>query len=341
MENPTVSVVMPVYNAAGHVTSAIKSILVQSMTDFELIVIDDGSTDETPAVVDSFDDGRIRLVRLEENVGIAAACNRGLEEARGEYVARHDADDRSRPDRFERQLEFLEDHDNVAAGVGTGARLVDESGAVIGRRHVPEEPSLHDIIDVNHFVHGAMMLRRSALEEVGGYDEWFWMAEDFELWLRLATEFELRNIDEPLYELRIHEESAYGSQLEVTSLYGILAAKKVTEPEEWGRLKEIADNDGIRAITEHLSRRERTEYHYMLAGELLRYGQPRAAREHVRRAVGASELSPMLSLLYALSFAPPAITEFTASVYRRLVVNPRLQIANVRRDVENLPLRIR
>ena len=333
MESPTISVVMPAYNATDHITPAIESILAQSMTEFELIVVDDGSTDETPVIVDSFDDDRIRLVRLEENVGIAAARNTGIERARGEYIACHDADDRSRPDRFERQLEFLEEHEAVAA-VGTGARLVDESGEVIARRRVLADVSLSDLVEENYFVHASMVFRRSTLEEVGNYNGWFEPADDFELILRLAAEFELRNIDEPLYEIRIRGDSAYGSHLEEMWLYSIIAVMKVTESEEWDRLKETADRDGIRAIIGSLSDRERRNYHYMLSREQLRYGQPRVAREHVCRAIGASGPTPMLSLLYALSFAPPAITKLAASVYRRLVVNPRLKLTNVRRGNE-------
>ncbi len=333
MESPTISVVMPAYNAGDHVIPAIRSILVQTVEDFELIVVDDGSTDDTAAVVDSFDDDRIRLIQLEKNVGIAAARNTGIEEARGEYVACHDADDRSRPDRFERQLEFLESREAIAA-VGTGARLVDESGELIARRHVLTDVSLSDLVEENYFVHASMMFRRSALEEVGGYDGWFEPADDFELILRLAAEFELRNIDEPMYEIQIREDSTYGSHLEEMWLYSIIAVKKVTESKEWDRLKETANRDGIRAITGSLSDRERRNYHYMLSREQLRYGQPRVAREHVRRAIGASGPTPMLSLLYALSFAPPAITKLAASVYRRLVVNPQLKLTNVRRGNE-------
>ncbi len=335
MESPTISVVMPAYNAADYLTDAIKSVLVQTVEDIELIVVDDGSTDDTAAVVDSFDDDRIRPIRLEENVGVPAARNRGLEEARGEYVACHDADDRSRPDRFERQLEFLEAHDDVAA-VGTGARLVDESGAVIGRKHIPTEPSLQDIIDENRFVHASMMFRRSALEEVGGYDEWFSVAQDYELVLRIAAEFEVQNIDEPLYEIQIRGDSNFGSRLEEGFLYSYMAVKKLTEPEEWDRLKEIADRDGVRAITASLSEREQKDYHHVLANAQLRYGRQEQARDHVRRAIGASNASPRLSLLYLLSFTPPVITELVRDAYYRLLLNPRLRLANARKEIRNL-----
>ena len=321
---------MPAYNVADHITPAIESILTQSMAEFELIVVDE-STDETPSIVDSFDDDRIRLVRPDENDGIPAARNKGLKEARGEYVACHDADDRSHPDRFEQQHELLETHDDIAA-IGTGARLVDEDGAGIGQRRVLVDVSLSDLVEENHFVHGSMMFRRSALEAVGGYDEWFRMAEDFELYLRLATEFELRNIDEPLYELRIHEESTFGSQLEEGFLYTALAVKKTTEPEEWARLKKVADRDGIRAITDHLSRRERKSYHHVLANSHLRYGRSEQARDHVRQAITVSNPSPKLALLYVVSLTPPTISELVRQAYQRLFLNPRLRLANARKE---------
>lgn len=318
---------MPTYNAAEYIRSAINSILAQTLSDFELVIVDGGSTDGTPSIIESYENDRIRLIR--SNTGIPAARNRGIEEARGEYVACHDSDDRSHRMRFERQVQYLEDNEPVAA-VGTGAVLVDENGERIARRRVATEPSLSDLVDVNHFVHGSMTFRRSTLEEVGYYDEWFELAEDYELVLRLANRYDLRNIDKPLYELQIRADSTYGSSLEEIWLYDRLAVKKLQNPEEWRELKRIVDQYGIQAARQHLSRKELTDYHRKVAKEFLRYGNPKEAQDHVRRAVSFSKPSLMLCLLYSLSFFPPTITKRTAEAYRRYFLNPWLRLANAR-----------
>lgn len=340
MEQPVISVVMPAYNAADHIGSAVESILDQTFEDFELVVVDDGSTDQTVSVVESYKDDRIRTIRLGGNTGIPSARNRGTEAARGQYVACHDADDRSHPERFERQVAYLDGREEVAA-VGTGAVLVDEYGKRIARRHVFTTPSLADLVEVCHFVHASMLFRRSALEAVGGYDEWFATAEDYDLILRLADEFEVRNVDEPLYEVQLHGDSAYASQLKEVWLYDRLAAKKVTDPTEWARLKAIADREGVLAVADHLSRREQETYHRKVGRDLLRYGQPKAAREHVQKAIEFSKTDPLVYLLYLLTFTPARVPKIAASAYRRLVVNPRLKVANVRRGSRKLPVKPR
>ncbi|ELY44001.1 glycosyltransferase family 2 protein [Natronorubrum bangense] len=329
MDDPALSVVMPTYNAAEYLRSAIDSILAQTFSDFELVIVNDGSTDGTHSIIESYDDDRIQTVRLETNSGIPTARNRGIEKARGEYVACHDSDDRSHRTRFERQARYLDANKGVAA-VGTGALLVDESGDRIARRRVAADPSLSDLVDVNHFVHGSMIVRRSALEEVGYYHEWFELAEDYELVLRLADRYDVRNIDEPLYEQQIRTDSAYGSSLEKIWLYDLLAVKKLKKPEDWLELKRIVDRDGVRAARQYLSREELTDYHRKVARERLRYGYPKEAQDHVRQAVSFSKPSPMLCVLYSLSFFPPTITKRTAKAYRRYFLNPRLRLANAR-----------
>ena len=330
MAPPVVSVVMPTYNAAEYIHSAIASILDQTFQNFELVIVDGNSTDGTIAVVESFDDDRIRTIQLSNRIGIPFARNRGIEEADGDYIACHDADDRSHPERLARQLEYLEAHPSVAA-VGTGARLVDENANRIARRHILADPSLADLLEEFHFIHPTMTFRRTAISEVGGYDEWFEVAEDYELVLRLADKFPVRNIDEQLYERRIHEDSVYASELGKMWLYALLAVKKASDPTEYTNLKEIADRDGIRAVYEHLSHEDRRTYHRKLARDLLRYGQPRESRLHARRAISLSNQGPMEYLLYSLSFAPTNVTKRIATEYRKWLLNPRIRIANAHR----------
>lgn len=205
---PVVSVIMSVYNGERYLREAIDSILAQKFTDFELLVIDDGSTDRTLEIVCSYPDPRIRVL-AEHHRGLVSALNRGLAEARGPYIARMDADDVSLPTRLMKQVTFLEDHQDVVM-VGSWARLIDEYSLPTGvSRMTPAgDRQLHvALCATNQFVHGSVMMRREAVLALRGYRPAFETTEDYDLWLRLAAVGKLANLAEPLYELRIHESS--------------------------------------------------------------------------------------------------------------------------------------
>src|SRR5437867_4347597 len=138
---PSISVVLPVYNCPHYVGEAIDSILAQSYADFELIVINDGSTDETPRVLERVRDSRVRLY-AQENRGLAATLNRGIELARGRYIARQDQDDASLPERLEKQVAFLDAHPNCAL-VGTWAQIWKERAPTArAHRHAGDDATL-------------------------------------------------------------------------------------------------------------------------------------------------------------------------------------------------------
>lgn len=201
---PSVSVVLPVYNCPGLVTEAIESILRQTWEDFELILIDDGSTDETLSVLKQHNDPRIRLV-TQSNRGLAATLNRGIELARGRYIARQDQDDISYPERFAKQVAYLEAN-TACALVGTWAEIWRENARTRRRHKHPSSNSRlkYELLLNNPFVHSSVMLRRSALEQVGGYatDQTRQPPEDYELWSRLARQWEVANIPEVLHVYR-------------------------------------------------------------------------------------------------------------------------------------------
>lgn len=208
MSAPTVSVVMSVYNGARYLRQAIDSILGQTFRDFEFIIINDGSTDRSGRILDRYArrDGRIRVIH-QENTGLTRALNRGVAKAKGELIARMDADDISLPQRFEQQVAFLNHHPEVVA-VGSDVLDCDGLGWPISRRSLPTE---HSSIDSWHLsgrgggiMHPAAMLRRSAFAEVGGYDEDLSIAQDYDLWLRLAEVACLGNIPEVLLRYRLH-----------------------------------------------------------------------------------------------------------------------------------------
>ncbi|MGA2687141.1 MAG: glycosyltransferase family A protein [Candidatus Korobacteraceae bacterium] len=207
---PVVSVVMPTYNGERFLRPAIESILSQCCRNFELLVVDDGSTDRTPSILREFaarDDRVIVLTNLR-NLGIATATNRGLAAARGEYVALQDHDDISLPHRFQTQLDFLRSHPDVAA-VGSAATLIDENGDAYAEFPLPCEE-----IDIkwrllfwgDAFHYTSIMVKRSALLEIGGYDEdpAFRFSEAYDPFSRLAMQYHVTNVPESLVLWRRH-----------------------------------------------------------------------------------------------------------------------------------------
>jgi len=205
---PTVSVLMPVYNAAPFLREAIDSILTQTFADFELIIVDDGSTDESRSIARSYLDPRVRVL-AEPHRGLVSTRNAALQAARGEYIACMDADDVSIPERLAKQIAFMQAHPDTVV-VGTGARLIDRDGRLLGKSIVPlaRGRKLYVLLCVaNRFVNGSTIMRREAVLAVQGYRDGYAPAEDYDLWFRLGELGELANLAEPLYLLRIHPSS--------------------------------------------------------------------------------------------------------------------------------------
>jgi glycosyltransferase involved in cell wall biosynthesis len=206
---PRVSVLMTMHNAGGYLKPAIESLLAQSDADFELIVVDDGSTDSSAAVAAGFTDPRVRLVRNAINRGQTACLNQGLALARGEFIARQDADDLSGPDRLEKQTNFLDAHPEVAL-LGANAVEIDGDGKSIGLTDLPRDtPAIRWAnLFFNSFLHSAVMVRTKVMrEEFGGYDESFRCSMDYALWSRIAQRHAVANLAESLISLRVHPES--------------------------------------------------------------------------------------------------------------------------------------
>jgi glycosyltransferase involved in cell wall biosynthesis len=207
--SPQVSVVLPVYNGAADLAPAIDSILQQSFVDFELIAIDDGSTDGSAAILDGLRDPRVRIVH-QENRGLAAALNRGIALARGEYIARQDQDDLALPPRLARQVAFLK-ADPACALVGTRAEIrVGDREPERFHDHPADDAALRfELLFDSPFVHSSVMMRKSAVQAVGGYstDPARQPPEDYELWSRLARGHRLANLRE---RLTIYRETPAG-----------------------------------------------------------------------------------------------------------------------------------
>ncbi len=208
---PKVSVVVPVYNTGPYLASALDSIFAQSFTDFELIAVDDGSTDGSSNVLADLANGEPRMrVLSQANGGIVSALNNGIAEAKGTYIARMDGDDIAYPGRIAAQVERLDDQSDVVA-LGTQFRLVDPDGRALKHSPVPCD---HDALEARllrdqslSICHPSAMIRRSALEEIGGYSADYPHAEDVDLWLRLAEVGKLANLEKTLLDYRMHHSS--------------------------------------------------------------------------------------------------------------------------------------
>ena len=193
--------VLPVRNGERFLAEAIESVRAQAD---EVIVVDDGSTDGSPTIAASFG---VKLLR-QEQLGLVAALTRGIAESTAPYVARMDADDVSLPERLERQVVFLDEHPRVALVV-PGVEVVDEAGAPVNEVVLPpDDASLRRrLLLRNPFTHGSVVIRRAALDSVGGYRADYGSNEDYDLWRRLAREWELAAVPEILYRYRRHEQA--------------------------------------------------------------------------------------------------------------------------------------
>jgi glycosyltransferase involved in cell wall biosynthesis len=201
-ETPRVSVLIGCWNNADTLERAARSILDGTLRDLELLIVDDGSTDETPELVSSFDDARVRYVQLP-HMGISRSLNAGLSEARAPLVAIQDADDWSEPERLERQVELLERRPEVAV-VGTRMHEVDEAGRPLEPRTAFTAGDVRPVLmRFNPIPNSCACFRRQAALEVGGYDPDYLYAMDYDLWLRLAERHAVVTLDEPLATRRM------------------------------------------------------------------------------------------------------------------------------------------
>jgi glycosyltransferase involved in cell wall biosynthesis len=201
---------MPVYNAQRYVAQAVASVLEQTFRDFEFLIVDDGSTDRSLKILQTYatQDSRISLVS-RPNTGYVRALNELLAMARGEFIARMDADDIALPDRFARQVEFLRHHPRVLC-VGGAQDWIDGAGRFL--LHHPEaetDGEIQALALVGHtpMNHPSVMLRRQALVDIGGYDEDLCPSEDLDIWLKLGERGQLANLPDTVLQYRQHDQS--------------------------------------------------------------------------------------------------------------------------------------
>ncbi|MBI5114994.1 glycosyltransferase family 2 protein [Candidatus Poribacteria bacterium] len=227
MSQPKVSVVMGVYNGARFLREAVQSILDQTFKDFEFLIVNDGSTDVTARILKEFCDPRIKVIENTRNEGLTRSLIKGCGIARGEYIARMDADDISYPMRLQKQVEFLEANADYSVA-GTQFHFVDSSGK---RRQTSGMPYLTEEIrqvlsrTQSPVAHGSVMFVRHHILECGGYREVFRYAQDYDLWLRVMEKHKITNLKEVLYGLRFHRESTTQQKSYYQLLFGELARR--------------------------------------------------------------------------------------------------------------------
>ena len=200
---PKLSVISGAYNVGRYYSldKSIKSVLSQTFSDFEFIICNDGSADDTANILSEYaaKDPRIKILSNEKNLGLAATLNKCIEASVGDYVVRHDLDDYNAPERFAKQLEFMESHPEIAI-LGTQVYLFDENG-VWGEENFPTDVQKKDFLFTSPYKHGSVMIRRDALLAVGGYRvaPETYRTEDYDMFMSLKTLYDGANIEDRLY----------------------------------------------------------------------------------------------------------------------------------------------
>ncbi len=207
-KQPEISIVMPVFNREKYIKIAVESILNQTFTDFEFVIINDGSTDNTLSILQSFDDKRIKIFTNEQNSGIVFSRNRGLKEAQGKFIGMFDSDDVALPEKFKIQYKFLVENPEFAM-VGSWVRWIDENGKILRKKWKLNKPSSHIpaiMLFRNYFVQSTILIRREAIPQ-GGYSSGFDIVEDSKMWFDVARKYKVANIQKYLVLYRVHSEN--------------------------------------------------------------------------------------------------------------------------------------
>ena len=297
---------MPAYNAGKYIREAVYSVLHQTYHDFELLIRNDGSTDNTLELALSFTDPRVIVVN-KDHEGIASALNTGLKLANAPFIARFDADDICVPSRFETQLNFLQDPPDYVL-VGSDAEYMLENGEFLFDfkciAHSNDEVQ-NNLYVYCPFIHSAVMYRRDEVLKAGGYNIHAHNFEDYLLWTNLAKMGKMQNLREPLIKVRFNPASATIDEKWRGERFRQLKRQATTRgsitEEEGNELLQIIRRQDVRKIKEGA-------YHALCGKKFLANNyQPKKARRHVRRAISITPLRFDNYLLYAASYLPESV----------------------------------
>jgi glycosyltransferase involved in cell wall biosynthesis len=242
---PRVSVIIPAYNRANYLPEALNSVFGQTLTPYEVIVIDDGSTDDTLEVLRNYE-GKLRFAR-QDHEGVSAARNRGLALAQGDVIAWLDADDIWEADFLSTLVPFLAEHPDLD-GVYCGLRHMNARGEILWtptQRVVPPTDLFSALIEADFIVTPAIIAYKRCYEQVGAFDLEFQICEDYDMWLRLAKAFRIAGISQPLVRIRVHESSTMMRNSDALCRFRIALTEKhfgtrTGDPDSWAEHKRRA-----------------------------------------------------------------------------------------------------
>jgi glycosyltransferase involved in cell wall biosynthesis len=301
-----ITVLMPVYNAAPYLREAIDSVLNQTYKDFEFLIINDGSTDDTPKILESYTDQRIRIIH-QDNIKLIKTLNKGLNLAKGIWIARFDADDICYPDRLENQLKFLEEHpDHIV--VGGDADYMDKEGNYLFtfKINVYNDTEIKDTeFRICPFIHSSTMYLKEAVIKAGAYNENAISFEDHLLWRDLSPFGKMANLQKTLIRVRFSPESVTMDEKWRGTEFKEIKQRSVKNgfitEEDAIRIKEILK-------TQDVKRYQQASYNSLVAKKYLwNQHDPKKARIHLKKAISAFPRRIEPYMLYILSFLPKRI----------------------------------
>jgi glycosyltransferase involved in cell wall biosynthesis len=313
MNDIKITVLMPCYNAADYIKDAISSVLAQTFRDFELLIINDGSADNTADLVRSFSDERIVLIEQEQQ-GIAAALNNGLKHARADYIARFDADDICFPGRLEKQYNFMLSNPECIV-VGSAADYTDDSGNYIFT-HVPQAKTHEEIqklsVHTCPFIHASVLYKKEVIAGIG-YNTDAHSFEDHLLWQQLKQKGKMFNMAEQLVSVRLNPRS--------------LTMDEKKRPGDFHRIKNkalksghISRDDGDRLLLlirqQNNSKAREGAYYSLLAKKFLwnNYNPPKA-RQNMKKAISLNDFDVKDYLLLLVSYLPKNVINNLYSIF--------------------------
>ncbi len=306
-EEIPITVLMPVYNGEKYICEAIDSILNQTFTNFEFLIINDGSVDKTEELIKSYSDRRIKLVN-QLNGGVSVALNTGLNHALGKYIARFDADDICYSSRLEEQYKFLEQNPEYVL-IGGDADYVSQTGEFVfsykNTGHTDAEIR-EKIYEKNPIIHSTVLFPKKIIKEIGGYDVKAYTFEDHLLWVKLIRHGKVCNFKKPLIKVRLNPESVTtderlrGKRFHELRKEILLRGDEV-KPSEGEELLQIIKNQNS-SKTKALG-----YYHFVAKKYLWNNYQPSLSRKHSIAAIKLKPLDFMTLILFFLSFFPKKI----------------------------------
>jgi glycosyltransferase involved in cell wall biosynthesis len=302
MHDIKITVLMPCYNAAEYIEDAVRSVLDQTLRDFEFLIINDGSTDNTVELIRSFNDKRIVLLEQEQQ-GVAAALNNGLKHASAAYIARFDADDICFADRLEKQYNFMLSNPEFIV-VGSGADYIDDTGNFIFT-HIPQFNTNEEIQNLTYnlcpFIHASVMYKKDIVASFG-YNINAHSFEDHLLWLQLKQKGKMYNMPEPLLSVRLNPGSLTMDERKRSKVFHLIKYKAL-------KAKSINSEEGFRLLTiisqQNSSKKKEGAYYSLLAKKFLWNNyDPFKARFNMKKAITLNAFDLKDYLLLFISYLP-------------------------------------